>query len=162
MWNSSFNQEKKRNIYEKGLASIARKCVFVWVSSSWFNLQQRKKQHMKCGPMWIWPTTNNHHQRKKVGLGEFKKTNELVKHFAKLKHYRFELQWKKPTIVNKEFKLRKQQKNNWNNMKKITKNSIKNNKMLYQLHSLKLARACQHIYQVQRESERMKELWQSS
>lgn len=30
------------NIYERGLASIIRKCVFVWVGSSQFNLQQRK------------------------------------------------------------------------------------------------------------------------
>lgn len=70
----------------------------------------KEKQHMKCGRMWIWPTTNNQQYKKKVGLGEFKKTNDLVKHFAILKHYWFELQWKKPTIMNKEFKLWKQQK----------------------------------------------------
>jgi hypothetical protein len=45
--------------------------------------------------------------------------------------------------------------------KNITNNSIKINKILYQLHSLKFASACQHIDQVQEESERMKELQKS-
>jgi hypothetical protein len=40
--NSLFNQKKERNIYERGLALITRLCVFVWVGSSRFNLQQRK------------------------------------------------------------------------------------------------------------------------